>query len=232
MFNPNQAANVNPNFPGVNTLNQDLNGRFSGLNPLSQAGNGNMSFPGSNAPNQGSNIGGLSANPLSQAGNGNMSFPGSNAPNQGSNIGGLSANLGPNSSLPMGIGQNGGYTQGSNIPNLGLNTGGFQGNNIPNPGSNLGGFQGNNAGLNRNGLSYANQTSYSNQVYIWKWDCEDGLKTPYSQELSLYIENCLQTNQTPQFSVNTDKGVKNYMIDFNTMTQINRETGFKKFNIF
>ena len=181
MFNPNQAANVNPNFPGVNTLNQDLNGRFSGLNPLSQAGNGNMSFPGSNAPNQGSNIGGLSANPLSQAGNGNMSFPGSNAPN---------------------------------------------------PGSNLGGFQGNNAGLNRNGLSYANQTSYSNQVYIWKWDCEDGLKTPYSQELSLYIENCLQTNQTPQFSVNTDKGVKNYMIDFNTMTQINRETGFKKFNIF
>ena len=100
MFNPNQAANVNPNFPGVNTLNQDLNGRFSGLNPLSQAGNGNMSFPGSNAPNQ------------------------------GSNIGGLSANLGPNL------------------------------------GSNLGGFQGNNAGLNRNGLSYANQTSYSNQVYI------------------------------------------------------------------
>ena len=108
----------------------------------------------------------------------------------------------------------------------------FNPNQAANVNPNFPGVNTLNQDLNRNGLSYANQTSYSNQVYIWKWDCEDGLKTPYSQELSLYIENCLQTNQTPQFSVNTDKGVKNYMIDFNTMTQINRETGFKKFNIF
>ena len=88
---------------------------------------------------------------------------------------------------------------------------------------------GNNPGIGYNsGANPMNQGIRSSYGAVWKWDCEDGNKTPYDANTSQYIESCFSTGQDCVFMLQTDKGPKKYRIDFQAMKQINVDTQFQK----
>ena len=221
MGNPTPGIGGNGNFGrGIGGMN---NPGIGGM--YNQSGGYGMNNPnpgviGVNNPNPG--IGGM----YNQSGGYGMNNPnpgviGANNPNPG--IGGMynqSGGYGMNNPSPM-IGQNPGF-QGYNTPaNTFPTTAGNQG---------PGGYSTPNAGYSN--MNYNNQNQGFNpnkqSKIVWKWECEDGMKKPYDDAISNHIELCYQKSQFCQFSLPTDKGLKNYKVDFQAMKQINSETGFLK----
>ena len=90
--------------------------------------------------------------------------------------------------------------------------------------------------MNPGGSNPNMNSAYPNQGYnpnmqrkmVWKWDCEDGTHKPYEDSISDYIEQCYNSNIYCQFTLKTDKGPKNYTIDFQAMKQVNIDTKFLK----
>ena len=68
-----------------------------------------------------------------------------------------------------------------------------------------------------------------NQAFIWKWQDDNGLWTPYEQDISVEIERCYRRNEIPELRILNNRGtIVLYRFNFFTMMQISVGTNFQR----